>query len=334
MRVCPVCEDKERTKIFHMHYKIPDNWPLPVQIDWYTCNKCGMLYGDGDISQEAYNDYYTNYYGYGINGPDTYKQIAKDAAWITDNFSPDAVILDYGGAGDDGHSLLLDTLTDAGFMRTVCAGPNDELPQECNVIYASHVLEHIYNLPEAMYKLEHALAADGTFIIDVPDSMGLLLHYDKTILDFNTKHLNHFTYRTLIYLLYRYNFELVETNQYTRDGGACVQFHFKHIRLAERSALHITGGALETINKLAQIKEPVNVWGLSDYAWYVLDKYDLDVIDYIDNDPAYRGRTYNGKEVQTQPRNDAPIVIIAQGQRGRLIANIRKAGFTNRIIEA
>jgi hypothetical protein len=72
---------------------------------------------------------------------------------------------------------------------------------------------------------------------------------------------------------------------------------------------------------------------MGDITWHILSQMDLDVLDYIDNDPAYRGQTYNGKPVQERPTNDSPIVILAQGQRGRLIENIRAAGIQNRIIE-
>jgi hypothetical protein len=333
MRHCPVCEDKERTKVFTMYYDIPDAWPLPDAITWFTCNKCGMIYGDGDFDQVLFNDYYANFYGYGVNGVDSERQLNKDAAWIAQNFDKTARILDYGGGGDDGTSRLCDLLAGYGMIDAQSMGVNDTVPADCDVVYASHVLEHVYDLPDVMYKIEHALKVDGLLIVDVPESMGLLLHWRKPILDFNTKHLNHFTVRTMVCMAYRYGFELVDHNTYIRDGGRCVQFHFKHIKLAEASTLHIMQSTVETLAVLAAIDEPVNVWGLNDRAWYVLGKANLKVLDYIDNDPAYRGRTYAGKEVQERPRNDAPIVIIAQGQGGRLVANIKAAGWQNRIIE-
>ena len=74
------------------------------------------------------------------------------------------------------------------------------------------------------------------------------------------------------------------------------------------------------------------MWGLGDVTWHLLSQVDLDVLDYIDNDPAYRGSTYNGKQVQERPTNDAPIVIMAQGQRQRLIAHIKNV-CENRIVE-
>ena len=77
----------------------------------------------------------------------------------------------------------------------------------------------------------------------------------------------------------------------------------------------------------------MNVWGLGDTTWHILSQHPLDVLDYIDNDPAYRGQTYGGKPVLERPTNDAPIVILAQGQRAALIRNIRAAGIENEIVE-
>ncbi len=89
----------------------------------------------------------------------------------------------------------------------------------------------------------------------------------------------------------------------------------------------------ERLDRLAKIEGPVNVWGLGDITWHLLSRVNLDVLDYIDNDPAMRGQTYKGKPILERPTNDKPIVILAQGQRGRLIENIRKAGITNDILE-
>jgi hypothetical protein len=103
--------------------------------------------------------------------------------------------------------------------------------------------------------------------------------------------------------------------------------------VAQASAEHIKANMKERIIKLRAITGPVNIWGMSDIVWHLLSWVDLDVLNYIDNDPAFRGQTYNGKPVLERPDNDAPIVVMAQGQRKRLIENIRRAGVTNEIIE-
>jgi len=83
MRDCPVCEEEERDLIFSMDYRIPDGWPLPKKINWYKCSKCDMIYGDGRFNQNMLNEYYTKYYGYGINNLSNVKRLQQDAVNIS-----------------------------------------------------------------------------------------------------------------------------------------------------------------------------------------------------------------------------------------------------------
>lgn len=336
MRSCPVCEHPARTEVFRMSYLIPDGWTLPSEIIWYTCDACGMIYGDGDFTQADFDTYYRERYGYGVNSPANIERLKGDAATIaTVVRGNNAAIVDFGGAGDDGQSVLVDTLHRYGYNYAVCVGAGDTLPaiNKADVIYASHVLEHIYDLPATMRQLSAALADDGLLIIDVPDATGLLLKWRMPILDYNTKHLNHFTLRNLLDLGRHHGFEAVHVKPYELEGAPAYQVHFKRLELDYQSAIHITENITAKIEKLAQIKEPFNIWGLGDITWHVSSLLDLPVLNFIDNDPAFRGQTYNGKPVQERPTNDAPIVIMSQGQRKRLIANIRAAGVTNEIIE-
>ena len=334
-RPCPVCNHPDRTEVFRMSYLIPEGWTLPSEIIWYTCDNCQMIYGDGEFSQSDLDIYYREKYGYGINNPMNIERLKLDALAISTlmSFNRNAVIADFGGAGDDGKSVLVDSLRDHEYVNAVCVNVGDALPNSCDVIYASHVIEHIYNLDETMQRLTSALTHDGTLIIDVPDATGLLQRWKMPILDFNTKHINHFTLRHLLELGKRYGFEAVKVKPYELENAPAYQVHFKRLDVAKESRRHIQGEIVERVKKLRDIKEPVNIWGLGDITWHLLSLVNLDVLDYIDNDPAYRGQIYNGKPVQERPTNDAPIVIMSQGQRGRLIENIRKAGVTNPIIE-
>jgi hypothetical protein len=82
-----------------MAYHIPDGWPLPSVIVWYTCDMCGMIYGDGNFDQAMLNEYYSKYYGYGVNNPANVERLRADADRIAAESSYDDVIVDFGGAG-------------------------------------------------------------------------------------------------------------------------------------------------------------------------------------------------------------------------------------------
>lgn len=331
MRNCPVCEHDVRGLVFSMTYHIPDGWPLPSRINWCTCRACGMIYGDGDFNQKMLDEYYTRYYGYGVNSPENIERLKADADRVADGSSREDVIVDFGGAGDDGRSVFADRLKALGFDAR-CINPGDELPS-CDVIYASHVLEHIYNLPETMRRLVSALKPNGSLIIDVPDATGILQRWRMPILDYNTKHINHFTLRNLLDLCHHHGLEMVELRPYEMQFAPIFQARFERLNVAEASRAHIEKNIKDRVDILMMQEYPLNIWGMGDITWVLMSWVDLHVLNYIDNDPAYRGATFKGKPVLERPDNDEPILILAQGQRQRLIENIRKLGIRNEIIE-
>ena len=338
MRNCPACLSEYRSPVWYMEYKTPDGWPLPSEIVWYTCSSCGLLYGDGPISQSMFNEYYQRYYGYGINSPDNKKRLMADADEIARMFTArkDAVIVDFGGGGDDGRSIIVDALQGRGYLNAVSVGVNDEIPKDCDLIYASHVLEHIYNLPEIMRMLLFALRPEGTLVVDGPDSTGILLKWDMPMMDFNTKHLNHFTLRDYLNIGHKYGLEAMDIRSYKLSGAPAFHIQFKRLNMAEKSAEHVKTETTRMLDRLygyAKNKTPVNIWGMGDITWHLLSRLDLNVMNYIDNDPAYRGQTYKGQLVLERPDNNEPILILAQGQKKRLIENIRKMGVKNQIVE-
>jgi len=109
--------------------------------------------------------------------------------------------------------------------------------------------------------------------------------------------------------------------------------YFRKFSTAYESMKRISGNIKERIEKLNKIGYPVNLWGVGDIAWHLLANVKLDVLDYIDNDPAMRGATIDGKPIVELPTNNAPIVIVAQGQRTRLLDKIKGLGLMNEVIE-
>lgn len=105
MRNCPVCASHSRVELFESTFKIPDNWTLPSGISWFKCDKCSMIYGDGAMNQEMFDIYYRTYYGYGINAPDNIQRLKNDAKLISEMSEKKSIIVDFGGAGDDGDSI-------------------------------------------------------------------------------------------------------------------------------------------------------------------------------------------------------------------------------------
>jgi hypothetical protein len=200
---------------------------------------------------------------------------------------------------------------------------------------ASHVLEHIYDLPDAMGKIVASLKPDGLLMVDGPDTMGILQEWRMPMMDYNTKHINHFTLLNYLDLGRQYGLTATRVDRYKLAGAWSYKVYFrKGYDLGEACRDKVQGNVARIVEELQKWKgTPVNIWGMGDITWHVLSMVDLDVADYIDNDPAYRGRTYNGKLVVEQPDNDYPILILAQGQRELLVNNILSMRLENRLVE-
>jgi len=329
-RNCPVCNSNITDYGWLMDFKAPDGWTTPKRIHWLSCADCGMVYGDGDFTQADLDEYYKKFYGYGLDYPENVKRIERDADYISLISLKNARIVDFGG----GDSVLLKRLAKHGYTNLHSVNVGDKFPMGCDVIYTSHVLEHIYTLHDTMLLLMACLKDDGVMIIDVPDSTALLHFCGQPMIDFNTKHLNHFTIRTFLDFAHRWGLELHKLTQYTLRGGGAMQGVFvKRGNFARDNHNYIRANMKDMLDNLRKIDYPVNVWGLGDITWHLLANYDLEVVNYIDNDPAMRGQTYKGKPILERPDNDAPIVIMAQGQKSILIENIRNMGIVNEIVE-
>jgi len=318
-----------------MDYHPPDGWPLPKVIIWYKCQSCGMFYGDGDFNQASLAEYYKKYYGFGVNTSGVKSRLETMAVEISAKYPQSARVVDFGGGGDDGQSIFLNKLKQMGYTNLHNVNVNEPIPP-CDILLASHVMEHIYNVKEIMRAITKAVDTDGVIIVDGPDATGMLLHCKAPMLDYHAKHINHFRLLDYVTLMARWGFELVDLVQYydTRSDTThpCDRMWFRRLNVADMTAQYIEDNMYQIERKLSEIKHPVNVWGLGDIAQHILTKVNLDVLDYIDIDPAMIGATYNGKPIMQTVANDAPIVIVAQGQRNGLIDYIKSLGVKNRII--
>ena len=336
MRVCPVCESSERETLFLQTLCPPDDWGLPHEISWHKC-VCGMLYGDGDFNQEGLDRFYKCFYGFGVNLPSTAGRLQGMADEICEKYPRTTRVVDFGGSGDDGKSIMVERLKSNGFSNAYNVNVGEDVPR-CNIILASHVIEHIYDVQGVMDKINNALFDNGLLIVEGPSTTGMLLECDAPMLDFNAKHINHFRLIDYLRLMSKWGFELIESRQYTEVRSdqtyPAYKMYFKHLDVAHESIGLIKSNLQKKIDKINSISEPVNVWGLGDLAFCLLSyAKQLNVIQYVDSDPAMRGATINGQSIDCMVRNDAPIVIMVQGQRNGLLGYIKSTGITNKLIE-
>lgn len=335
MRTCPVCNSDNRKDLWRMPFLVPDGWTNPEYIQWVKC-ECGMIYGDNPtIMQEDYNVYYDERYGYGVTDDQSSERLRERARFVSYKHDKSIRVVDFGG----GDSVFSKELNNFGIEDTYNVGCYDSMPDNVDVVLASHVLEHIYDMDEAMTKITKALKPGGMFIVDIPDA-GLLAN-DKPIgmpiLDFHQKHINHFRMIDLLKLAWRYGFELVSTQAYLErmKSGCQVYYFVKNSELIyHESFVYVKNNSETKVNALKELgNQPVCVWGCGDVALHCLAVHWPNVKYFIDNDPAFRGATIKGLPVYEQPIDDLPIVINTQTQKKKLLEYIKSLGIKNRIIE-
>jgi hypothetical protein len=285
-----------------------------------------MLYGDHPtVTQADYDWYYTEKYGYGVADEANQMRLCARASYISGRFDIDAKVVDFGG-GDSG---LCEILKQYNFFDVTNYGCGDVMPSGVDVIIAEHVLEHIYDMNDAMGKMSNALKAGGTLIIDIPDAgmMALEKPLEMPILDFSQVHINHFRMIDILRLMESYGFELQETSEYHERKGGCRMYVFvKDSTIVSRvSETFVNRNMAEKEQALRNlVDQPVVVWGYGDICAHVLSRYWPNVQYFVCNDPAYVGETINGLPVYDKKQDDTfPVLVIAQSQKGALIDRIK-----------
>lgn len=335
MRCCPVCSSNRHILLWRSDFVVPDGWKRPGYIDWFKCN-CGMIYGDNPtITQKDYDWYYTEKYGYGVNDSQNQKRLSDRAEYIC-NIPNISNVIDFGG-GEGGLSEFIDNRLEYPSIKVFNIGCGDEMPSGVDLVIAEHVLEHIYDMDDAMSKITASLKCSGYLIVDIPDAGMLAVEkpIEMPILDFSQVHINHFRVIDLLRLMDRYGFELQETKEYHERHGGCRMYVFikDQTIVGRASEVYVSRNIAERCEKIKQLgDQPVCIWGCGDIAMLTLAKQFPNVRYFVDSDPVYRGEHINGIPVYDVPIDDLPIVVIAQSQKNGILDNIKRLGLTNEVI--
>jgi hypothetical protein len=333
MRSCPVCESNTKIDSWTMEYLVPDGWGLPTKNNVCLC-KCGMIYYNNDRTQKDYDDYYRQYYDSDttLTGELTHNRLRGLANFIiTNEIDRHSCIVDFGG----GEGYLGKYLSNFGYtnIRTVNVG--EELPLHIDLLVCSHVLEHVYDLHGTMKKLTDNVW--GRILIDVPNASEMTYIKTLPILDFHQKHINHFTIRTMNLLLDGFGYTPVAIESYTVETHNYPSFRILYDVIDEKSIysnskLTIQSNVAKKISQLKKIQEPVIVYGCGDICLHLLAQVHLNIVHYMDDDPAFTGRLINGIPVYNHTESNAPIVVISQMQKELILERIKKKGLANTVI--
>jgi FlaA1/EpsC-like NDP-sugar epimerase len=85
--------------------------------------------------------------------------------------------------------------------------------------------------------------------------------------------------------------------------------------------------------RLESLKDiPIIIWGCGDIAMHLLTQVKLNIIHFVDIDPAFKNSTIMGIPVLDHVEGDYPIVIMAMGQRDGILHHIKNLGLTNEVV--
>ena len=333
---CPVCGSDKRYTDWTLNFTMPDNWTIPGSSDVCLCLSCGMVWYDSFATQADYDEYYKTKYGYGLDIPEHQLRLDGLAKVIFDTFAPDVRVVDFGG----GEGYLVKKLLQLGFKDVSGWNVGDTPPQNVDLIVASHVIEHVYDLKTMMQGFVDVLRpTTGFVLVEVPDA----LHYSHLtwppLLDYQTKHINHFPPFCIDLLFANHGFTCL-----MRDANHSLPYtNYRAMYQRDRMGNHyfrakkgVEKNMVPKIEALRKITEPVIVYGCSDTVWYLLNKVpDLPVAYFVDEDTqAYPpGSTIGGISVVDKIDTDHPILVMAANQRKVILDKLVQLGLTNEVIQ-
>lgn len=335
-KLCPVCNSPKRNDSWSIDFVVPDGWENPTHNLVCLC-ECGMIYYDNDKTQEDYDLYYKNRYGNDgvLTNKATHKRL-RDLAKLAREIEPnkDACIVDFGG----GDGYLERQLKKHGYTNVQTVEVGDTFPESIDLLIASHILEHLYNLRGIMDILVGHIK--GKFLIDLPNAETLSRNPPDSlpILDFHQKHVNHFSIYTLNLLFRKYGYFLTRMEHYMEHAENLRAIYEKEENYAESLKIYLASkervekSISEKEERLKKITFPVIIWGCGDICMTMLKRVPLNVIYYVDNDSAFKGQTIGGIPVLDRVESNEPIVIIAQMQQSLILERIKNSGLKNEVI--
>ena len=338
---CPVCGSEERIADWQMDFIIPDKWTLPAKNTICYCLSCGMIYYDNTGSQEDYDTYYRERYGF--NGSlshgitiDRLEEIVELAC----KYLPrkDMLVVDFGG----GSGYVVKRLQELQYYNSVTVEVGDSLPKDIDLLISAQVFEHLYDVRGSLDKLVSAMQPFGKFLIEIPDALVYSSESTPPILDYQRLHINHFGPSQLDLLFSKVGYERVYAIQKKLESGDefgagtplyRAVYTGRTFELAyQPSKIHVQTEIARMVEQLSGITRPVIVWGCGDMCMHVLLQAKLNVAYFVDIAPSYRGTTINGIPVYDRVVSDEPIVIIAQYQNSSILKSINDAGLKNEVI--
>ncbi len=237
---CSICDCKGKELIGKK-----DRYGLYFPVN--VCTDCGLVYTSPRMTQDAYSEFYNTEYRKLYNGTISpkegfFERQKKKGKHIFDFFKDhqllkeDASYVLEVGCGAGG---IIDYFRDKGFQvkgidlgeeyinygkekygldletATLADISNNKKP---DIIIYSHILEHILDVNKEIELIKQFLKKNTLVYIEVPGIKEIHRNYEANILRyFQNAHTFHFTLESLVNLMAKHGFELVEGNQFVKS---------------------------------------------------------------------------------------------------------------------
>jgi len=395
-RPCPICSNNKAEILHTQKFIIPDGYPLPEFYDVVCCSRCGFTYADTPVTQKDYDLYYRDFSKYedpntatgsGISSWDRkrFQTIASEVG----KFIPDkhSSIVDIGCANGG----LLGELNRLGYLNLSGIDPSEtcinyikgkynisraivgglfsqsiiadkSLQKSFDCVVLSGVLEHIYNVQQAIKNVSNLLKNGGCLYIEVPDASHYDNYYVVPYYYFDSEHINHFDRFSLKNLLNMNGFEFL---LYNEKGTPVSKFNIypSVFVMGKKVDIKTSGFVLapdytaknsiiayiqkskateDSINNqiqpLVNCQRPIIIWGAGNYTMRLLKDSPLgkcNIIGFIDNDSKKWGKTIKGIPVSPPvklEKLEGTIVICAALYGDDILAQIKTMDVNNKVI--
>ena len=399
VRPCPVCTHTRARLVHHHPLRTAEHHPVGDGYDVVVCERCGVGYADAAIRQSDYDAIYAETAKYGEAAVTEFGADASaptDSAWNIERLTRTADlleellpgrharVLDVGCAG----GTLLGILTRRGWSDVagldpsarsaataarfhgvyVAVGTFGTVPADLGTfdcVTMTGVLEHVWDVEEAMRAVTALVRPGGIVYVDVPDAARYCDAFAAPFQDFSTEHINHFTSPTLRTLFEAWGFEGVWEGPVMADAcgvshpaigaawrlapapghrpGQVTVIHHDDTLVAELTEFAARSNAVVAdidahLRRALDGHDEIVVWGMGELSNTLLAQTVLGEKRYaalVDGNPCRHGLRYGDAEVSgadAVERTGAPIVIASILSEQSIRADIARRGFPNPVV--